>query len=104
MGEIVSGLRTVAYDSITVTDSATRLTLSNVRGTTNQPSSEKVIITGEGAQFRWRADGTDPTSSEGHLANQGVVLTFENRDRIEKFRAIRTGSTNATLKVDYLAL
>ena len=103
MPVIQSPLRVIAYDSISIPASSTRLTLANVRGTSERFMAEKVIITVETAQIRWRDDGTDPTSSEGHLANVGAVITLDNRERIESFRAIRTGSTSATLRVSYLA-
>ena len=104
MPSAISPLSTVAYESITVAATAIGLTTANVRGYgTNRYAAEKVVITVESAQLRWRDDGTDPTSSEGHLANVGTVLTLDNRDRIEKFRAIRTGSTSATLRVSYFA-
>ena len=107
MPEIGSSLRVFAYDQITVAASSTRLTLANVRGAASgsaspQPWAEKVIITVETAQIRWRDDGTDPTSSVGHLANVGTIITLDNRNRIDRFRAIRTGSTSALLNVSYL--
>lgn len=65
--------------------------------------AEQAIIIVEGAQIRWRDDGTDPTSSVGSIANVGAVISLNNRNRLENFRAIRTGSTSATLNVSYLA-
>lgn len=104
MPQPVSQLSTVAYEQITVAATAIGFSVANVRGYgSNRFAAEKVIVVVETAQIRWRADGTDPTSSVGHLANVGTVLTFDNRDRIEKFRAIRTGSVSATLSVEYLA-
>ena len=103
MPQLQDLLRTVAYASITVADSATRLTLGNVRGNSGQFAAEKVILTVETASIRWRDDGTDPTSTEGHLATVGTVLTLPNRNRIDAFRAIRTSATSATLRVSYLA-
>ena len=104
MPQHVSQLSAVAFDQITVATSAIGLTTANVRGYgSNRFAAEKVIITVETAQIRWRDDGTDPTTTVGFLANVGTVLTLDNRDRIEKFRAIRTGGTSALLNVSYLA-
>jgi hypothetical protein len=104
MPQPVSPLSSIAYEAITVADTAIGLTVGNVRGYgSNRYRAEKVILTVETAQLRWRDDGNNPTSSEGHLANVGSVLTLDNRDRIEKFRAIRTGATSATLRCTYLA-
>jgi len=100
----VSQLSTVAFDQITVAATAIGLTVANIRGYgSNRFAAEKVIVIVETAPIRWRDDGTDPTSSVGMVANPSTILTFDNRDRIEKFRAIRTGSTSATLSVTYLA-
>lgn len=93
------GLQTVTYEELTVGASAIRLTIANIVTT---PPVEKVILTVEDAQIRWRDDGTDPTASVGRLANPTDVLTLDNRNRIVNFRAIRTGGTSATLNVDYL--
>ena len=103
MPQLQSLLRTVAFESITVADSATRLTIGNVLGNSGQSMAEAVTILVETAQLRWRDDGTDPTSSVGNLANVGSILRIENRNRILAFRAIRTGSTSATLRVNYYA-
>ena len=99
MGYIQSPLVTFAFESITVTDSATRLTIANVRG--SGAPAEKAFITVEVASIRYRDDGSDPTSSIGHLVFIGDTVSLDSRDKIEKFRAIRTGSTSATLRVDY---
>ena len=102
MPRMSSDRRTVAFDSITVSNTAVGLTQSNVRGSSSQPMAEEVLLTVETDQIRWRDDGTDPTSSVGHLVNPGGLITLSSRDRIEKFRAIRV-TTNATLRVSYIA-
>ena len=100
----VSQLSTVAFDQITVAASAIGLTTANIRGYgSNRYAAERVIVIVETATIRWRDDGTDPTSAVGMIANPGTILTLDNRDRIEKWRGIRTGSTSATLSVTYLA-
>jgi len=96
---IISTLITFAFESVTVTDSATRLTIANVRG--GGKPAERVFITVEGASIRYRDDGSDPTSSVGHLVFIGDTITLGTRDKIEKFRGIRTGGTSATIRVDY---
>lgn len=100
----VSQLSTVAFDQITVAASAIGLTTANVRGYgSNRYAAERAIVIVETAPIRWRDDGTDPSASVGMIANPGTILTLDNRDRIEKWRGIRTGATSATLSVSYLA-
>lgn len=104
MPQPVSQLSTVAFEQITVAAVAIGLTTANVRGYgSNRFAAEKTIIIVETAQIRWRDDGTDPTASVGFLANVGTIITLDNRDRIERFRAIRTGGMSALLGVSYLA-
>jgi hypothetical protein len=61
----------------------------------------RAVMTLETAQVRYRYDGTNPTSSEGHLLEIGETLVLEGAANIDKFKAIRTGSTDGTLKVTY---
>ena len=89
-----------AARSLTVGASSTRLPINTIRG---QPIIQKVELTVETAQIRWWDDGTDPTASVGQVANVGTRIVLANRNRIENFRAIRTGSTSATLRGVYLA-
>src|SRR3990167_3036916 len=104
MPQPVNQLSTVAFDQIPVAASAIGLTTANVRGYgANRFPAERAVLIVETAQIRWRDDGTDPTTTVGFLANVGTVLTLDNRYRIEKFRAIRTGGTSALLNVSYLA-
>ena len=60
----------------------------------------RVVCTLETDNVRIRTDGTDPTSSEGHLLEVGQSIVVEGYATIAAFRAIRT-STDATLKVTY---
>jgi hypothetical protein len=56
------------YESISVGGAAVGLTAAKVAG------HRSVLITVEGATVRFRLDGVDPTTSEGHLLNAGDVL------------------------------
>lgn len=94
-------LNAFTSDQVTVGASATRLTLAKVRN--GGRWAEKALITVTTAKIRWLDDGTDPTSTLGHEAYPGDVITLDNRNRIEKFRAIRTGATSAILEVSYHA-
>ena len=98
---IQSVLNAYTSDQITVGASAVGLTQSKVRN--GGRWAEKVLLTVGTATIRWLDDGTDPTSTVGHLAYAGDVINLDNRNRIEKFRAIRTGSTSAVLDASYLA-
>jgi len=87
------------YESITVSNSAVGFTSSKYK--TSVHSAQRAFVTVENAQIRYRYDGTNPTTSEGHLLSPGDVLIIEGYDNIKNFKAIRIGSNDATLRVTY---
>lgn len=89
-----------AYESITVSSTAIGCTAATV-SPGGAPGAVRAMLTLESAQVRYRYDGTNPTSSEGHLLEIGETLVLEGAANIDKFKAIRTGSTDGTLKVTY---
>lgn len=89
-----------AYESITVATTAIGCTTSTV-SPGGGPGAVRAMLTLETAQVRYRYDGIDPTSSEGHLLEIGETLVLEGAANIDRFRAIRTGSTSGVLKVTY---
>ena len=90
----------IGYESITVSTTAVGFTAAQLNPA-NAQRAERAFITVEGAAIRFRIDGTDPTSSEGHLvlANSSFVLSGHNA--LANFRAIRDGGTDGTAKVTY---
>jgi len=90
----------IGYESITVTDTAQRLTLATLTDSDGH-QAKKAVITIETAQVRYRYDGIAPTSSEGHLLNPFSVIVILGSINIRNFRIIRVGSTNATIRCSY---
>lgn len=107
INQVIAGLfQPYDYESVTVTDSATALTSSKYSdvgsvSSNSQRGAARAVITVETAQLRYRYDGSDPTSSEGHILNINDVLVLVGPDAIKNFRGIRTGGTSAVLKVTY---
>ena len=89
------GQEASAYESVTVADSAIGLTSATYLTAT------KAEMTLETAQIRVRKDGTNPTSSEGHLVEVGDIITLNSAADIATFKAIRTGATSGVLRVTY---
>jgi hypothetical protein len=83
------------YDDVIITGVSTPLSTSNTKGIFG---IKKAIITVSGADIRFKVDQTDPTPVSGHKLYDGDVCVLED-DEIPCFRAIVTGSTNATLGV-----
>lgn len=87
---------TLGYQSVTVAATAIGF---DVSAATNGAKVQSAMITVETAQIRVRDDGTDPTSSEGHIVEVGEKIKLVNAGDCAKFRAIRTGSVSAVIKV-----
>ena len=88
------------YESVSVTNAAKPLN-SGVYTDSDGEYAKRAVITVETMPIRYRYDGTDPTSSEGHLLQPMDVLTLIGSSNIQNFRVIRQGGTNATIKVTY---
>jgi len=91
----------VDYESITVADTAIGFTSSKISPSSSTRKPARAIITVETAQIRYRVDGTDPTSSEGHILEINDVLILIGTESIRNFKAIRTTSTSGVIKVTY---
>ncbi len=89
---------TFANETITITSAVTALTDATYAA---GPDAQVAVITVEDASIRWWASGSDPTSTAGHLAQPGDVLTLTDPNEIRRFRAMRAASADAILQVSY---
>lgn len=83
------------FESITVSTVAVSLTEATYGGCSH------ALITVEGATVRFRLDGTAPTAAIGHEAFADDTIELESPDELQKFRAIRRDSIDATLRASY---
>jgi hypothetical protein len=86
------------YESITVTNVAIGFTAAKLKS--SGVYSRSALCTLETAQIRFRVDGTDPTSAEGHIMEVGQVWKFTTNELVG-FKAIRTTGTSGVLKCTY---
>ena len=92
-----------AHESITVSSTAVGFTSTTRTPTTGDFKNMTARIAHcmvETDNIRYRVDGTNPTSTTGHLKYASSEFYIMGTTAIKKFRAIRT-STDATLKVNY---
>jgi len=61
----------------------------------------RAFITCEGGAIRFWMDGSNPTSTKGHLLEPGQNLTLEGYNRLIQFKAIRAGTSDGILQVSY---
>lgn len=63
--------------------------------------AQRAVITTEDQSMRYTYDGTAPTTTVGHLATAGTIITLNGYDNIANFKAIRTGGSSAEINVTY---
>ena len=88
-----------AYESITVSTTVKRLTLAKIQD--DDGRAKRVQITNEDNQLRYRYDGEDPTSSEGHVLNPFDTLELTTTTNITNLRMIRKGSSDAKIRCTF---
>lgn len=91
-----------AFEQITVANTAIGFTAAKITPA-GLPQATLAQCRLETAQVRFTIDGTTPTSSVGTLLEIGDWLTISGHDSLERFRAIRTGSTSGQLDCTYSA-
>jgi len=90
-----------AFEQLTIGTASKPLTADVYSKNGGLEKCNRATITVEGGSIRYRVDGADPTGSVGLLANPNDVITLEGRAELVLFRAIRAGTMNATINVDY---
>jgi hypothetical protein len=100
-------MRVIAFETITVDNTVKTLTLASYDPATIMLSGDVVAspavqITAEGGDMRYRLDGTNPTTSVGHLLKTGDLLKLRDLIFLKNFKIIRTGSVSGTLQVTYV--
>lgn len=89
------GLVPFDHEEITVADSAVGLTPGTYL------DAIRAEMTLEEGSIRILTDGTDPTSSEGRLAEIGYQIRLYSAAQIAGFRATRKSGTSGKLTVEY---
>lgn len=85
-----------AFESLAVAGSAVGFTAGTIGG-----NRTHALITCETAAVRFRFDGTDPTSSVGHLLEKGDIMVCESQQQVTNIRFIRKTGQSATLQCSY---
>lgn len=89
-----------AHEQKVISNSAASLTAGTYAPAAGE-RAEEAFITCSGGECRWTYDGTTPTASLGHILHDGGFVRLKGTHQIDKFQAIRYGSTDATLDVTY---
>src|SRR2546426_5109264 len=92
-------LDTFAFEQITVAGASVGFTAATHTGAAGPAILATVNV--EGAQVRYRLDGTNPSATVGALLNDGDELIVWGTMDIDSAQFIRTGGVSATLNVHY---
>ena len=105
-GLTFQGLDVIAYATLTV--SSTPVSLADgspalLSGKVNNNLITRALITVENDNVRWRADGTPPTTSEGHKLFDGDSITFIDANYSQLLANIQFArvTSDAALKITY---
>ncbi len=91
----------IPFDFETITVAATAIGFTALKLAAD-PKIKQAILTLETASIRYRIDGTNPTSSVGHLMQAKSSLVLEGFSQLNNFKAIRTGGTSGSFSVTFL--
>jgi hypothetical protein len=91
-----------AYNSEVITIGDTAIGFDSDIYTENQTFIVgKVVFIVELAPIRVRVDGKDPTATTGMPFNIGDIITVQDEHDIKKFKAIKTGPSDAKIQPTY---
>jgi hypothetical protein len=91
------------YEGKTISITAVGFTSAKIVPTDVGYTALAVTVSVEDANIRVRIDGTDPTSSEGHLIEAGSIFYIYGTEDIIRARFIRAGTSDAKIKVTFMA-
>lgn len=86
---------TIAFENLTVAGTAVGFTAGTYAG------AYAAFARVEGAQVRYRTDGTDPTASVGMLADPGDGIPITGSKDLQAIKFIRTGGS-ATVNAEFM--
>ena len=111
MGKTFHAIKPIGYSVLTLTSSTTAVDLSSASpamnvtaGTVGGKTVRRALMTVEDATIRWRADGTDPTSSEGHELADTDILTLVDanyEELLKKLHFINTDGTTVYVRISF---
>ena len=74
--------------------------LSAATGLTVPSGARFVLLRAEGADVRWRDDGTDPTATVGQLLKAGDTIAFEYGGNLQAIKFVQAAA-GAILNASY---
>ena len=92
---ITGGLVYKAKESLTVSTASVGFTPAPIG------RNDQALITCEDATVRYWLNGDAPTSTVGHILEEGAALLIQNRETLYNARFIRRDAIDATLQVSF---
>lgn len=96
------GMGAFNHEALTISTTALSLTASTYgAGTVSGSGASRAILEIENDTLRYLTTGAAPTSSVGIQLGAGSIIYLCNPGEIARFRAIRSGSTDAKIQASY---
>lgn len=89
----------LSYNSDTAISTTAKTLIDVGFAITQIDNTIRMRLTVEGQPVRYRYDGTAPTASEGHPLIATDELIISGQQNIEQFQIIRSGASDATIRV-----
>ena len=94
-----SAQRQTTFEALTVSTSAVGITNSTLRPPGQGLQHNFCTAYVDGANVRFRFDGTAPTTTVGAIAKSGDTISIDNIEQASAIRFIRDDSADATLEI-----
>lgn len=91
--------RQTTFEALTVSTSAVGITNAILRPPGQGLQNNFCTAYVDGANVRYRFDGTAPTTSVGAIASSGDTVSIDNLEQATAIRFIRDDSVDATLEI-----
>jgi hypothetical protein len=104
MYELFDRTQPFARERLTVSNTVKKLTSSvyNVEGTVPTIKRRRARVCTENADIRVTSEGTNPVATTtGTLLPSGSTLWLHTQSAIARFKAIRDGSSDGSIEVEY---
>jgi hypothetical protein len=97
------GRNCIDYATLACSSTAVKTLKDATPSITAGATVHRAIITCESQNTRWRPDGTDPTTTEGHLLETGDVLQWMNADYTSLLLSVKfiAAAGTSQLKISY---
>jgi len=94
-----AGQRAATFEDLTVSTTSVGITATTIRPSGQGSQNNFCTLYVDGANLRYRFDGTAPTTSVGVVASSGETISIDNTEQAVAIRFIRDDATDVSLQI-----